>query len=173
MVAALASLPCRCRSMAACASRTALWPPIPCLLRSLLLVQCAMALRQPCTACNCLALQFLAYVLLTAGSRHISSDLLAILHMLSGVLLPVACHNQGLRQGGPVAAAVYCTPHASWSHSDDCLPVQHGARVLLATSAAIQVCAQPFVIYASESTIHEIWGSQPGVVHPLATLLAR
>ena len=34
------------------------------------------------------------------------------------------------------------------------------ALVLLATNAAIQFCAQAFALYANESAIHEIWGSQ-------------
>ena len=38
------------------------------------------------------------------------------------------------------------------------------ALMLLATNAAIQFCAQAFALYADESTIHEIWGSQ--VNHP-------
>jgi LMBR1 domain-containing protein 1 len=38
------------------------------------------------------------------------------------------------------------------------------ALVLLATNAAIQFCAQAFALYANESAIHEIWGSQ--VIQP-------
>lgn len=45
------------------------------------------------------------------------------------------------------------------------------ALILLATSAAIQFCAQAFSLYANETAIHDIWGNQ--VRNELLLLVGR
>ena len=103
MNASVASLPRRCRSimMAACAIRTTAWLLVPCLLSSVLLVHCTMAVRfsLALVALHGIGIRLLAYVLVTAGSRQICSDLLASLAalypcalcMLSGVCFIADC----------------------------------------------------------------------------------
>ena len=174
MVAALASPSLKLRKHGHLCSKDNSVAASPCLLRYLLLAQCAMDVNfsLALVALHCIAHRLLAYILVTAGSRQISSDLLATLAaltpwtlcMLSGVLLPVAVTIKGCTKGDCRSYCFHVCPRATLKIDF----LFNMALVLLATNAAIQVCAQPFVIYASESTIHEIWGSQPGVIPPLA-----
>ena len=151
----------------------------PCLLRSLLLAQRAMAVHfsLALVACHCLALQLLLYVLVTAGFRQISSNTLAdlaalnpcALCMLSGVLLPVAVTIRGCTKVG-----------LSMLLLNERLLRPKATLMRPSCSMWRWCCWRPTwpsrsprsrSLCVNESSIHEIWGSQ--VVHPLATLLAR
>ena len=79
--------------------------------------------------------------------------------MLSGALLHAAVMIKGRTKVGLSLLLITVRPMRPGATlmNDFLLNL---ALVLLATNGPIQFCTQAFALYANESTIHEIWGSQ-------------